>query len=145
MRRIGQELLREKKINIDENANAEKEQGRGSGKDLLSVLVRANMDTELPESQRMSDEDVLRVWIDRAARFTGTTGAWSGTHIAFVQLGKTGVWPIVRLYFHFSLECLLIAFYTQLSAVFVTFLTYAPLHCVRRKPNIFVAPSQGVL
>ena len=59
MRRIGQDLLREKKINIDENADEEKEQGRGSGKDLLSVLVRANMDTELPESQRMSDEDVL--------------------------------------------------------------------------------------
>ena len=59
MRRIGQELLREKKINIDDNIDEEKEQGRGSGKDLLSVLVRANMDTELPESQRMSDEDVL--------------------------------------------------------------------------------------
>ena len=59
MRRIGQELLREKKIKIDENADEEKEQGRGGGKDLLSVLVRANMDTELPESQRMSDEDVL--------------------------------------------------------------------------------------
>ncbi len=29
------------------------------GKDLLSVLIRANMDTDLPESQRLSDEDVL--------------------------------------------------------------------------------------
>ena len=29
------------------------------GKDLLSVLVRANSDTTLPESQRMNNEDVL--------------------------------------------------------------------------------------
>ncbi|KAL5498061.1 hypothetical protein ACEPAH_2992 [Sanghuangporus vaninii] len=59
MQRIGQELLREKKAGVNGNFDEEKEQGRGRGKDLLSVLVRANMDTELPDSQRMSDEDVL--------------------------------------------------------------------------------------
>jgi hypothetical protein len=29
------------------------------GRDLLSLLVRANMATDIPESQRITDEDVL--------------------------------------------------------------------------------------
>lgn len=29
------------------------------GHDLLTALIKANMDTSLPESQRMTDEDVL--------------------------------------------------------------------------------------
>ncbi|KAL5478249.1 hypothetical protein ACEPAI_2433 [Sanghuangporus weigelae] len=59
MQRIGQELLREKKTSVNGKFYEEREQGRGRGKDLLSVLVRANMDVELPDSQRIPDEDVL--------------------------------------------------------------------------------------
>ena len=29
------------------------------GRDLLSLLIKANMATDIPESQRLSDEDVL--------------------------------------------------------------------------------------
>ncbi|EJD01989.1 cytochrome P450 [Fomitiporia mediterranea MF3/22] len=46
---IGERLLK------DRQAGGTLEKGR----DLLSVLLRANMDTELPDSQRMTDEDVL--------------------------------------------------------------------------------------
>ena len=56
MRQIGEQLLAERR----KGGTLEK------GRDLLSVLVRANMDTELPESQRMNDEDVL------AREFTST-------------------------------------------------------------------------
>lgn len=59
MRQIGKDLLRERKAGLDNNADEEKEQGQGRGADLLSALVRANLDTELPESQRMTDEDVV--------------------------------------------------------------------------------------
>lgn len=64
MQRIGEELLRQRKrvilgekVEVDEDI--EKDTADLKGRDLLSVLVRANLDTELPDSQRMSDEDVL--------------------------------------------------------------------------------------
>jgi hypothetical protein len=50
---IGNQLLRESKAQAagtGENKN---------GRDLLSLLVRANMATDIPESQRLSDQDVL--------------------------------------------------------------------------------------
>ncbi|KAL5514893.1 hypothetical protein ACEPAG_2209 [Sanghuangporus baumii] len=49
MRQIGEQLLAERR----------KGGALEMGRDLLSVLVRANTDTDLPESQRMNDEDVL--------------------------------------------------------------------------------------
>ncbi|KAI5118123.1 hypothetical protein M0805_008032 [Coniferiporia weirii] len=64
MRRIGTGLLKLRK----ENATGDKDIASGlteetlselRGRDLLSVLVKANMDTELPDAQRLSDEDVL--------------------------------------------------------------------------------------
>lgn len=49
MRQIGKELLNERQ----EGGALQK------GRDLLSVLIRANTDTDLPESQRMNEDDVL--------------------------------------------------------------------------------------
>ena len=40
------------------------------GKDLLSVLINANMDADVPESQRLSDDDVL------ARTFCSCTRYW---------------------------------------------------------------------
>lgn len=57
MARIGNQLLRESKAQAA--ATGEKQ----SNRDLLSLLVRANMSSDIPESQRMSDKDVLaRTW-----------------------------------------------------------------------------------
>ena len=57
MNRIGRDLLAQAR------AEAEHAEKTGSsdfkGRDLFSVLVRANMATDLPERLRMSDEDVL--------------------------------------------------------------------------------------
>ena len=51
MSRIGHKLLQESK--------AMGETSSSQARDLLSLLVRANMAKDLPESQRLSDEDVL--------------------------------------------------------------------------------------
>ena len=56
------QLIQEKKRALKAHADAEK---RGvkrddlQGRDLLSLLIKANMATDIPESQRLSDEDVL--------------------------------------------------------------------------------------
>ncbi|OCH90693.1 cytochrome P450 [Obba rivulosa] len=62
MRRIGMQLVREKKAAVIESAASEKsgvERKDLHGRDLLTLLIRANMATDLPESLRLSDEDVL--------------------------------------------------------------------------------------
>lgn len=51
--RIGKTLIQKKKEAVL-SGNAEKE-----GKDLLSLIVRANMDPDLKPTQKMSDEEVL--------------------------------------------------------------------------------------
>ncbi|KAK7038524.1 cytochrome P450 [Favolaschia claudopus] len=53
MRRIGMGLLEESKRQAAAGAESR------SSRDLLSLLVRANMDKDVPESQRLSDDDVL--------------------------------------------------------------------------------------
>jgi hypothetical protein len=53
MQRIANELLTESKATVA--GTGEK---RGA-RDLLSLLVQANMETNLPGNQRMSDQDVL--------------------------------------------------------------------------------------
>lgn len=62
MRRIGLQLIAEKKAAI----LAEKAQQMGGfekrdleSRDLLTLLLKANMATDIPENQRLSDEDVL--------------------------------------------------------------------------------------
>jgi hypothetical protein len=64
MRRIGMELVEEKKRAViaaaggDKN-NVVREKGTTKGRDLLSLLIKANMASDLPADQRLSDEDVL--------------------------------------------------------------------------------------
>ncbi|KZT65827.1 cytochrome P450 [Daedalea quercina L-15889] len=60
MRRIGLQLVAEKKAEILKAINAgEKDDDTLHGRDLLTLLIKANMATDIPESQRLSDEDVL--------------------------------------------------------------------------------------
>ncbi|THH10018.1 hypothetical protein EW146_g8506 [Bondarzewia mesenterica] len=62
MARIGNQLLAERKAAVLASINGnEMEVGRKSvqGKDLLSLLVKANMATDLPETARLDDADVL--------------------------------------------------------------------------------------
>ncbi|THH09705.1 hypothetical protein EW145_g1826 [Phellinidium pouzarii] len=59
MRRIAEGLLRQRKSYILGDSSAEKKTSDFEGRDLLSALVKSNMDTELPDTQRMVDEDVL--------------------------------------------------------------------------------------
>ncbi|KAJ7110658.1 cytochrome P450 [Mycena epipterygia] len=55
MMRIGGKLLADSKREIAENGTFE----TGRGRDLLTLLVRANTSKEIPVSQRLSDKDVL--------------------------------------------------------------------------------------
>ncbi|KAJ7227375.1 cytochrome P450 [Mycena pura] len=55
MRKIGQSILEERKRQVGEGATFE----TGRGRDLLSLLVRANTAKDVPASQRLSDEDVV--------------------------------------------------------------------------------------
>ncbi|KAF5350051.1 hypothetical protein D9756_009191 [Leucocoprinus leucothites] len=57
MDRIGSQLLKESKAALQE-VDGEKND-RFRRRDLLSLLLKANMSTEIPDHQRMSDEDVL--------------------------------------------------------------------------------------
>ena len=61
MARIGKELLSDAKAAARATATEKGEIEKNSlhGRDLLSLLVKANMATDIPESQRLSDEDVL--------------------------------------------------------------------------------------
>jgi len=56
MARIGNQLLRDSQA-AETGGGFEKNAFKR--RDLLSLLVRANMSTDLPPSQRMSDDDVL--------------------------------------------------------------------------------------
>ncbi|KAJ3805519.1 cytochrome P450 [Lentinula aff. lateritia] len=56
MERIGRDLLRQSKQHLA--ATGEKGDG-WRARDLLSLLVRSNMSKDIPEHQRMSDEDVI--------------------------------------------------------------------------------------
>jgi hypothetical protein len=56
MKRVGRQLLNESKrelMGTGEEGNSWK------ARDLLSILIRANMASDLPVEQRMSDEEVL--------------------------------------------------------------------------------------
>lgn len=63
MSRIGRQLLADAKAAVMSSYGVEEggliEKSSLQGRDLLSLLVRANMATDIPESQRISDEDVL--------------------------------------------------------------------------------------
>ena len=57
MLRIGADLLEQRKRGVFKTAKNEKT--ADPPKDLLTVLMKANQDTDLPETQRMSDEEVV--------------------------------------------------------------------------------------
>ena len=61
MNRIGKQLLRDSRAAIlaDGEGNEKLAKSSWPGRDLLSLLLRANMSTDLPPSQRMTEEDVL--------------------------------------------------------------------------------------
>lgn len=56
MRHIGLELLTQSKAAI---ATGETEEKSDQRRDLLSLLLRANTSPDIPEHQRLTDEDVL--------------------------------------------------------------------------------------
>jgi hypothetical protein len=59
MDRIANELLERSKAEIGEIGGATSKSHGGRGKNLLALLLRANMATDLPDHQRMSEEEVL--------------------------------------------------------------------------------------
>jgi hypothetical protein len=66
MGRIGAQLLSESKAAVlaTTSVNGSVEKRSMQARDLLSLLVRANMATDLPDSQRLDDADVLaRVYL----------------------------------------------------------------------------------
>lgn len=61
MNRVGMKVLNEKKAELKKTAALESKDVQG--RDLLTLLIKANMATDLPASQRLSDEDVVdRTW-----------------------------------------------------------------------------------
>lgn len=72
MNRIGRQLLSDAKAAVMSSYGVEKggaiEKSSLQGRDLLSLLVRANMATDIPESQRITDEDVLARMLPFAMR-----------------------------------------------------------------------------
>lgn len=60
MARTGEKLLSDAKAAaVATVGGGEIEKKNMRGRDLLSLLVKANMAADIPESQRLSDEDVL--------------------------------------------------------------------------------------
>jgi hypothetical protein len=60
MNRIGGQLLSDSKMSIETSGKGHSFDKSGrQARDLLSLLVRANIATELPESQRLTDTDVV--------------------------------------------------------------------------------------
>ncbi|PIL29244.1 cytochrome P450 [Ganoderma sinense ZZ0214-1] len=68
MQRIGMQLIQEKKAEITREHAEKSEQEKSfddierrdlRSRDLLTLLLKANMASDIPESQRLSDEDVL--------------------------------------------------------------------------------------
>jgi len=57
MIRIGNQLLNESKAALEEVSEGKDE--RFKKRDLLSLLLKANMSTDVPQNQRMSDQDVI--------------------------------------------------------------------------------------
>jgi hypothetical protein len=62
MERIGKGLLTNAKAAVLRAGATEKggiEKSSIQGRDLLTLLVKANMATDMPENQRLSDDDLL--------------------------------------------------------------------------------------
>ncbi|EKM59826.1 uncharacterized protein PHACADRAFT_206038 [Phanerochaete carnosa HHB-10118-sp] len=83
MRRIGMQLIREKKAAIMAETL---EKGRGierkdvKERDLLTLLIRANMATDIPQDQRLTDDEVLAqvpTFIVAGHETTSTATTWA--------------------------------------------------------------------
>lgn len=63
MRRIGLQLIAEKKAAVLAEKTSSGKEGLErkdvQGRDLLTLLIKANMAVDIPESQRLTDEEVL--------------------------------------------------------------------------------------
>ena len=63
MQRIGMQLLQQKKAEImrehSEKSTSALERKDVQGRDLLTLLIKANMASDVPDSQRLTDEEVL--------------------------------------------------------------------------------------
>ncbi|KAI1791336.1 cytochrome P450 [Ganoderma leucocontextum] len=60
MRRFGMQLINEKKAQItSEKSSASVEKKDVQGRDILSLLIKANMASDVPDNQRLTDEEVL--------------------------------------------------------------------------------------
>lgn len=72
MDRIGEQLLTESRASLSKD-NGKVEKSAFKGRDLLSVLLKANMATDIMPSQRMSDAEVLARKLFRYYRGTYLT------------------------------------------------------------------------
>lgn len=61
LREIGMKIINDKKAEIVAQGHGHVEKGSEEvqGRDLLTVLIRANMAEDLPEAQRLSDDEML--------------------------------------------------------------------------------------
>ena len=62
MRRIGAELVAKKKAAIiasSKKGGIDLSKRDVEGRDLLTLLIKANMASDIPENQRLSDEEVI--------------------------------------------------------------------------------------
>ena len=61
MNRVAEQLLRESKeaVGAGSPVGREIEKSNSGSRDILSLLIRANTAKDLPENQRLSDQDVL--------------------------------------------------------------------------------------
>lgn len=60
MRRIGLQLIADKKASIlGTSGQSDVNKKDVHGRDLLALLIKANMAQDVPESQRLTDEEVL--------------------------------------------------------------------------------------
>ena len=101
MSRIGRELLSNSKAAVLQNESLEKDTWKT--RDLLSLLVRANVATDLTESQRMLDEDVLaRAYYHSDIPSLGITLIWATEIPTFIVAGHETTRFFYRL-FHRSL------------------------------------------
>ncbi len=60
MQRFGMQLVKEKKAQITSEKNAGSVEKKDvQGRDILSLLIKANMASDVPDNQRLTDEEVL--------------------------------------------------------------------------------------
>ncbi|KAH9988110.1 cytochrome P450 [Russula compacta] len=83
-RSIGQNIIAQKKAEIlavaESGAKGDVEKRKIQGRDLLTLLIKANMATDIPDSARMTDEDILAqvpTFLIAGHETTSTALAWA--------------------------------------------------------------------